>query len=322
MRSVIFLKSFFSSATIVVGLGATLILFQNCSKTQLGNPATTNPQNQIAQAPTEGSPLIDVHNTTDLQCPSTGKVYSVYNDNNRNFRYDQDDLLISTQVVCDSGPGVTGSDGANSLITMKRVLVGLGACDGNAGIQLSSGLDSNRNSLLDATEISHTEVLCDGANGLPGAKGAAGSNGHNAVFSAVAAPSSVCTTGGSIILMAIDINDSGTYNINLPNQQSATICNGATGMNADPSPYEIVSLIKPCGDTVANKEVLLRLQNGQLLASVSDTVSGYNTRLAIVNDGNYIDTDPSACSFSIATQNFTRSITWKGIVQQAWTIAH
>lgn len=322
MRSIIKQKKFSSTVVILSILGIVFTFFQNCSKTQLGSPGNNDPQNQIAQIPFEGTPLIEVINATEAQCASGGKVYSVYNDFNKNFRLDEEDIVISIQVVCNGANGSNGSDGASSLLSMNRVSMGIEACAGRSGIQLSSGLDSNKNKLLEASEISHTEVLCDGANGVPGGSGPAGSNGHNAVFSIVSAPESVCANGGSIIMMALDINDSGIYNVELPNQQSATICNGANGMNAEPSPYQIVSMIKPCGDTVTNKEVLLRLQNGQLLASVSDTVSGHNTRLAIVADGNYINTDPSACSFSLATQNYIRSISWQGAVRQTWTMPH
>ena len=312
----------------VIFMGAlSLFLFQNCAKTKIGDLKDSDSTNQQALALLNGKQLIAVVNATSEQCPSGGKVYSVYNDENGSLMLDPTETVLSSQKVCNGATGTAGSngsDGSNAMISMNRVTLELVGCASQSGVQLSTGVDLNKNNSLDASEMTQTTILCDGiagqngATGEIGAAGPAGANGHNAVFSIVPANMEVCANGGSVIMMALDINDTGVYSEKLPQQQSATICNGSNGMNAQASPYQVVDVITPCGVTVANKEVLLRLHNGQILATVSDNVNGYNTRLAFVVDGNYVNTDPSACSFSIQTQNKTRSISWGESVQSSW----
>ena len=313
-------KSVIVAIALFVTVGG-LFLFQNCAKTKIGDLKDDTSATQQALALLNGKQLLAVSNANDVQCPSGGKVYSVYTDDNSNFQLDPEEPVLSSQTVCNGATGSTGAagqNGSNAMISMNRVTVELNACVSRSGVQLSSGVDTNKNNTLDASEITHTEVVCDGAAGEPGASGPAGANGHNAVFSITPALAAICPNGGVVILMALDIEDKGIYSAALPQQQSATICNGANGMSAAASPYQIVDVIRPCGITVSNKEVLLRLQNGHLLATVSDNVNGYNTRLAFVVDGNYVNTDPSACSFSISTQGKTRSISWSGAVQSSW----
>lgn len=312
------------TAVVVVAGASGLFLFQNCAKTKIGDLKDSDSVNQQTVAVLNGKQLIAVTDATGEQCPSGGKVYAVYTDDNANMQLDPGEEVLSSVPVCNGATGATGENGSNAMISMNRVSVELGICPSTSGVQLSTGVDTNKNNTLDASEITATTVLCDGAAGAAGEAGAtgaagpAGANGHNAVFSITSANSETCTNGGVVILMALDVNDTGVYSAELPQQQSATICNGQNGMAAPASPYQIVDAIKTCGDTVANKEVLLRLQNGQLLATVSDNVSGYNTRLSFVVDGNYVNTDKSGCTFSIATQNKTRSISWGGQVRVSW----
>lgn len=319
-KPILFTFVIFTSALV-------LFLFQNCAKTKIGDLKDSDSTNQQTLALLNGKQLIAVLDATSEQCPTGGKVYSVYNDDNSNLQPDPTETVLSVQTVCNGATGSSGSngsDGSNAMISMNRITLELEGCASHSGVQLSTGVDLNKNNSLDASEITQTTILCDGvagqngAAGETGAAGPAGANGHNAVFSIVPANTEVCSNGGSVIMMALDIHNTGVYSAELPQQQSATICNGSNGMNAEPSPYQIVDVITPCGVTVANKEVLLRLQNGQLLATVSDNVNGYNTRLAFVVDGNYVNTDPSACTFSIRTQNKTRSISWGGSVQSSW----
>lgn len=62
----------------------------------------------------------------------------------------------------------------------------------------------------------------------------------------------------------------------------------------------IVSIIDPCGDAVnVHDEVLLKLSDGKILASFSDTTAGKNTRFSVLTQGSYVTTDGSNCSFSV-----------------------
>lgn len=62
----------------------------------------------------------------------------------------------------------------------------------------------------------------------------------------------------------------------------------------------IVAVVDPCGQqgSVAN-EVLLKLSNGKLLASFSDTASGLNTRFAVLGNGTFRTTDGTSCNFTV-----------------------
>lgn len=70
----------------------------------------------------------------------------------------------------------------------------------------------------------------------------------------------------------------------------------------------IVDFVNPCGDTAGLvDEVLLRLSDGTILASYSDTYHGDNTRFAVVPTGAYVTTDGSNCHFSVQANG---SISW------------
>lgn len=294
---------------------------------------------------------------TSAQCSNGGTVYAIYFDSNNNGVLDGTDSVISTQAVCNGSNGTKGSSGLSTVVGLYRVSVSEGICASGSGLQVSTGFDSNLNSTLDASEIKQTQIVCDGTTGAAGTTGAtgaagttgttgaagttgatgsagtAGSNGHSVVMSIIPASLASCPTGGSTLLMALDVNDSGLYSPLDPQQQSTTICNGlngtngtngTNGVNAQAPAYSTVDAIMPCGNTVSNKEVLLRLSDGEILGSVSASASGANTRFSFMNDGSYVDTDGSGCNFSVATSadGTTRSISWMGQVQSTWPVSH
>lgn len=135
-----------------------------------------------------------------------------------------------------------------------------------------------------------------------GDAGDRGRDGHSTVFSITAA--SGCVNGGSTVVMALDVNDNGTLDVGVDaNVQSATICNGvdgADGHDAPPTAFTPVQIIDPCGDAPGIwDEVMLKLQNGTLLASFSDNASGQNTRFSVITAGSYVTTDGSNCHFTV-----------------------
>lgn len=290
---------------------------------------------------------------TSVECPAGGAAYVLFDDQNQNGLIDVEEDVLSRQIVCngeDGEDGSSGSDGSNgsngangqdgftTLFNMDRVATGLNACASGSGLQISAGVDGNRSGVLDGSEISQAQVLCDGQNGAVGAAGPAGMNGVSMVYQTVAASVNQCASGGSNILMALDVSHTGVYSPSQPGQQAITICNGRDGANGEDGEdgedgtdghdgqnatlpaYSTVESIMPCGNTVAYKEVLLRLQNGEVLASFSQNTSGDMTRLAFIPDGTYMNTDGSGCVFSLATSGATRSISWSGQVQRTWSM--
>lgn len=84
--------------------------------------------------------------------------------------------------------------------------------------------------------------------------------------------------------------------------------NGADGLNGSDGQdgsNSIIAIIDPCGDAPnIHDEVLLKLDDGRLLASFSSNVNGDYTRFSILQPGvNYMTTDGSGCFFSVDTGN-------------------
>jgi len=159
----------------------------------------------------------------------------------------------------------------------------------------------------------------DGSNGLDGITPEDGVDGYSSVFSVIAATQ--CSNGGSTIFLATDTNRNGVLDTSDSNITSATICNGINGANgvdgvdgaqgpkgdqgdagADGvSPtFTAIQLIDPCEDQQGiMDEILLRLSDGTIIASVSDKANGENTRFSVITPGSYMTTDGSKCYFTV-----------------------
>lgn len=75
---------------------------------------------------------------------------------------------------------------------------------------------------------------------------------------------------------------------------------GEPGSPGTPGQDAELEIIDPCGDAPGiHDEVLVRLPDGSLLVSMSDQVSGKNTRFVILGPGDYQTTDGSSCVFSV-----------------------
>ncbi len=317
---------------ICIGLcGVLAIALIGCSPAKEDNSSEPSTDSEVIF---KSQTLIMVTDALPEQCSAGGKVYSIYSDANENRTMDSNESPASVQVVCNGTNGVDGKNGADGKkgepgidgysteFNLARVTVDSNICPAQTGVQLSSGLDLDRSGRLEPSEMKATEILCDGADGALGQAGPAGADGHGIVFQVAPASESACAAGGSIILMATDISNRGSYSSVDPNQQSVTLCNGIAGAAAPPSAYTPVDAIRPCGNTVSYKEILLRLSNGEVLAAVSDNANGLNTRLSFIPDGTYINTDGSNCVFSLATnsERTLRSISWQGQTQQSWAL--
>ena len=118
-----------------------------------------------------------------------------------------------------------------------------------------------------------TEESTDGRNGADGKNGAPGEAGQDGI-------NGVAGQDG---------------------QDGVDGINGLDGEPAPINPYDIASIIDPCGDAPSKvDEVLLRMYNGQVVASFSDSVSGYNTRFSVLVPGSYVTTDGTNCVFTLS----------------------
>lgn len=85
-----------------------------------------------------------------------------------------------------------------------------------------------------------------------------------------------------------------------PGEQGPIGLTGPAGQDAPPTNWTPVALLNPCGDAPGIiDEVFLKLSNGTVIASFSDSVSGYNTRWAVLTAGSYATTDGDGCVFTI-----------------------
>ncbi len=144
-------------------------------------------------------------------CENGGIKVEVGIDNNTNGLLDSNEIL-STSFVCN------GIDGNTSLTSVSTEPAGEN-CD-NGGIKIDSGLDVNADGTLDATEITATAYICNGADGNNGliktTNEAAGIN---------------CENGGIKIDSGIDTNGNGTLD-NDEITATTYVCNGSDGNNS------------------------------------------------------------------------------------------
>lgn len=71
--------------------------------------------------------------------------------------------IQTTKYICNGGDGSDGLDGLNSLVDVLDEAPGENCSAG--GYKVISGIDINRNQLLDETEIQNTEYACNGVDG-------------------------------------------------------------------------------------------------------------------------------------------------------------
>jgi hypothetical protein len=238
-------------------------------------------------------------------------------------------LLLLLNIACTKNYASPGAGEANSGQSLKEPTqrLGLGAASSErcptGGMVYTIYGDADENGSFGENDVLiDQQVVCNGV------QGANGNDGAGMVFEAIAASPEQCGNGGSLIMMAIDIDRSQSLTPADLSPQSILVCNGLNGadghdgVNAPLPRFSPVQAIQACGDSLAYKEVLLRLANGQVLGSFSDNPNGKMTRLAFLPDGTYMNTDNSGCVFTLSTSSdgSSRSISWWGEVQDTWAL--
>lgn len=144
-------------------------------------------------------------------CEYGGIMVEVGIDTNINGMLDQEEVQ-STSYVCN------GLDGKNSLTAVKNEAKGLN-CE-NGGIQLNSGIDSNKNGLLEEEEVTATAYVCNGLDGKV-------SSTHVTNIGA----GINCENGGLKIDTGVDLNGNGILD---DSEINAThyVCNGLEGLSS------------------------------------------------------------------------------------------
>jgi ABC-type transporter Mla MlaB component len=114
-----------------------------------------------------------------------------------------------------------GPEGLVSLFKLTQEPAGVNCASG--GFKIETGIDSNRNSILDIDEIQSFAFIC---NGTTGATGSSGTNGLVSLIKVSTEPvGSNCITSGNRVDTGIDDNNNGVLD---PTEIDTTfyICNG------------------------------------------------------------------------------------------------
>jgi hypothetical protein len=135
-------------------------------------------------------------------------------------------LVISTGFIgCSGGgggaAGPNSAPGEHSVVAAVRNSAPLSAC-ANGGISVDAGIDVNGNGILDPSEVTSTQYVCNGANGT---------NGLNALVSVTTEPTGTnCANGGNKVNVGPDTNGNGVLDAS---EITSTdyICSGTNGTN-------------------------------------------------------------------------------------------
>lgn len=77
-------------------------------------------------------------------------------------------ILALALVLTACGRMGAPAPGLNSLINQSRQSIDSAVCASESGTLITSGLDLNRNLVLETDEIQQASVVCDGIAGVPG----------------------------------------------------------------------------------------------------------------------------------------------------------
>ena len=132
-----------------------------------------------------------------VNCPNGGVQVQIGTDTNNNGVLDPSEV-VSTQYVCNGSNGTIGSNGTTGLV--KSTTEPAGANCANGGIKVETGTDTNNNGVLDPSEITATNYICNGATGATGPNWTITSDNFNTAGNLVivtTAPQTVTSTNAA-----------------------------------------------------------------------------------------------------------------------------
>ena len=144
---------------------------------------------------------------------------------------DSDEIQVE-EVVCNGLDGIDGTDGYNSLVRVTVEAVGANCAAG--GRKIETGLDLDRDGVLDAGEVTQTQYVCHGADGSDGLS--------SLVTVTVEAAGANCATGGLRVQGGLDADADGVLDAGEVTQ-SQYVCDGADGLNGLDGTDGLTSLV-------------------------------------------------------------------------------
>ncbi|MBU1243560.1 hypothetical protein KKD52_09855, partial [Myxococcota bacterium] len=143
-------------------------------------------------------------------------------DTNRNDLLDASEIQVE-QVICngeDGTDGADGEDGYGSLVLVTMESAGVNCTIG--GQKIETGVDLDRDGVLDAGEVTQTQYVCQGADGADGLQ--------SLLKITAETPGLNCATGGSRVESGLDANANDVLDV-AEVQQTQFVCNGADGFD-------------------------------------------------------------------------------------------
>jgi len=181
-------------------------------------------------------------------------------------------------LVSACGGGDTATDTASApQVTAKNAVAfstvnnaPVTAC-ANGGITVHSGVDINGNGVLDQTEISNMQYVCNGNNGA---------NAMTALVTATSEPAgSNCANGGSKISSGSDANGNGILD-STEITSASYLCNGVSGSNGTNGLNTLVKIVAGvavniCANDGNQIQSGLDLNNDGILQGTEATTTAY-----------------------------------------------
>lgn len=137
---------------------------------------------------------------------------------------------VRTTYVCDGVSGSDGEAGVTALVSTSAEAAGANCAGG--GKRLDYGADTDRDGVLDASEILGTRYVCDGTNGA---------NGTAPLVDVTAEPAGAnCAAGGKRVDHGQDADADGVLE---PSEVAGTkyICDGSSGADAKRGLVDVVA---------------------------------------------------------------------------------
>ena len=183
--------------------------------------------------------LVDINDEPiGENCAAGGKSISTGLDANQNNILDSSEIKETT-YVCNGLSGASGTtDGAagyNSLVDISDELDGENCVNG--GKKISTGMDADRNDILDPSEINNTSYVCNGLDG-----NSDGTSGYNSLVDITDEPAgSNCAAGGKSISTGLDANQNSILDSS-EIEKSSYVCNGQSGASSESGYNSLVDI--------------------------------------------------------------------------------
>lgn len=215
------------------------------------------------------STLVTKTLTTDPRCPAGGLEISSFVDKNANGQWDDGEVRLSENTICNgiagtAGPqgdtgatGPQGPAGANTVTLSREIPADSPLCTGG-GIRFESFSDVNGNGAWDAgTDLHHSiSDLCKNSEWVVKSTSLEQGEGN-------------CAAGGVVLQTFRDKNLNGRFDENMDGDlQERTICNGTNGSNGLDGSDGVSALVvtsafqgAPCPDSVHGTRFVSFLDN-------------------------------------------------------------